>query len=92
MKRKAPKGARGAKAHPSYYSPLLDGSQIAKSGQPGPDGPASDGDDLALERHREGVQNEMHSATRDYVAGRITSKKHDEIHARGRKVLREMRK
>lgn len=99
MTSRSPKRRSKGGAHPSYYSPLLDGSQVARSGQPGPmhgepspEGPASDGDELAEQRHREGIQHEMHAASRDYVAGRITSKKHDEIHARGRKVLREMRK
>lgn len=99
MKRRGVKGGSKGRAHPSYYSPLLDGSQVARSGQPGPmhgepspEGPASDGDELAEQRHREGIQHEMHAATRDYVAGRISGKKHDQIHARGKKILRDMRK
>jgi hypothetical protein len=88
MTSRSPKSRRKGGAHPSYYSPLLDGSQVAKSGQPGPDGPADDGNEVA----RQGIQAEMHAATRDWVGGRMSTKKHAAVHARGKKVLREMRK
>lgn len=41
------------------------------------------------ESHKDGIHQEMSHATKEWVAGRMSTKKHTQVHQRGKRALKE---